>query len=67
MLKKAPSSVLASLYACDVPQGARLSFSLAAALLDDLFEHPEQKIEMPDDFLWNRTKNLNPSLIRLQA
>jgi hypothetical protein len=40
MLKKAPSVVLASLKACDVPQRVRLGSSLAVALLGGLFEHP---------------------------
>jgi hypothetical protein len=40
MLKRASSGVLASLKACDVREKVRLGFSLAAALLDGLFEHP---------------------------
>jgi hypothetical protein len=44
MLKKTPSFVLASLKALNVRQRqrVRLGFSLAAALLDGLFEHPER-------------------------
>jgi hypothetical protein len=41
MLKKTASGVLASLKACDVRRNkVRLGFSLAAALLGGLFEHP---------------------------
>jgi len=40
MLKKTSSVVLASLEACDVQKKVRLGFSLAAALLEGLFEHP---------------------------
>ncbi len=40
MLKKAASFVLASLQASTYRQKVRLGFSLAAAALDDLFEHP---------------------------
>jgi len=40
MLKKSASSVLASLRPSNVPQRVRLGPSLAAALLDSLFEHP---------------------------
>jgi hypothetical protein len=39
MLKKSASSVLASLRGSTY-RSVRLAFSLAAALLDDLFEHP---------------------------
>jgi hypothetical protein len=42
MLKKPTSFVLASLKACNVPKKSiRFGFSLAAAALDGLFEHPE--------------------------
>jgi hypothetical protein len=40
MLKKASSVVLATLKASDVQEKVRLGFWLAAALLEDLFEHP---------------------------
>jgi hypothetical protein len=40
MLKKSASGVLASLKGSTY-RSVRLAFSLAAALLDSLFEHPE--------------------------
>jgi hypothetical protein len=40
MLKKTASIVLASLQILNVPQRVRLRSSLAAALLNGLFEHP---------------------------
>ena len=40
MLKKTASIVLASLKGLNVQIMVRLAFSLAAALLDSLFEHP---------------------------
>jgi len=40
MLKKSSSGVLASLRGSTY-RSVRLAFSLTAALLDDLFEHPE--------------------------
>jgi hypothetical protein len=40
MLKKATSSVLASLRPSTYPRGYAFGSSLAAALLDGLFEHP---------------------------
>jgi hypothetical protein len=42
MLKKAASIVLALLKACDIQIKVCLGFSLAAALLNDPFEHPEK-------------------------
>jgi hypothetical protein len=41
MLKKASSFVLASLKASTYTKEVRLGFSLAAASLEDLFEHSE--------------------------
>jgi hypothetical protein len=43
MLKKAASFVLASLKTSTYRQKVRLGLSLAAALLDSLFEHPGKK------------------------
>ena len=40
MLKNPASFVLASLRGSNVPQGYASASSLAAALLDGLFEHP---------------------------
>jgi hypothetical protein len=40
MLKKPASFVLASLKRLNVPQGYAFASSLAAAALDNLFEHP---------------------------
>ena len=47
MLKKAPACVLASLNTCDVRKRVRLGISLAAALPDDLFEHPANYWDKP--------------------
>jgi len=42
MLKKVPSDVLGSKKSSTYPRGYACGFSSPAALLDDLFEHPEE-------------------------
>jgi hypothetical protein len=44
MLKKAARVVLASLRLSTYPRGYASGSSLAAALLDNLFEHPEASV-----------------------
>jgi hypothetical protein len=44
MLKKPASGVLASLRSSTYPRGYASGSSLAAALLDGLFEHPAERV-----------------------
>jgi hypothetical protein len=44
MLKKSASFVLASLKGSTYRKSVRLTFSLAAAVLDGLFEHPARHV-----------------------
>jgi hypothetical protein len=50
MLKKAPSFVLASLRASTYRNEYAFGPSLAAAALDDLFEHPAGRSDSVDHF-----------------
>jgi hypothetical protein len=52
MLKKSASFVLASFRSSTYPRGYASGSSLAAALLDSLFEHPARMLSFFSPHLW---------------